>query len=243
MEKIIDCGLSRFSNQEHYKVVIDFDSLLTRHSPAMLGVASEYQVFKDLLADEGTALNLIRKNNYTERMKLVVDKRNLTIDGLNDAIKSGQNHYDSTVQAAFKRIKTLWDANSDVKAVALNTKEGAIQKVVMELNGNYRLDVTSAGLQGWVDTLTVDHAACLETENSRDAENENKTTLRMREVRKQIDAMIYKIIEKVNAQIIVLGEQNFTDFVKALNERLRWHNNSLAIRKADRKKGTDETVK
>ena len=241
MEKIIDCGLSRFTNQEHYKVVNDLDSLITKHTPVKLGVATEYVVLKKLLGDEGTALNLIRSNNYTENLNLLVAKRKLTIDGINDVIKSGQNHYDPIVKEAFKRIKKLWDANSDVNAAAQSTKEGAILKVLNELTGNYKADVTTTGLQGWVDSLAANHAECLNTENSRDAENENKTKLRMTEVRKQVDASAYGIIEKINAQMIVLGEANYIDFAKDLNERLRWHNNSLAIRKADRKKETDKS--
>jgi len=33
----------------------------------------------------------------------------------------------------------------------------------------------------------------------------------------------------------VNGDAKYAGFVNDLNERLKWHNNSLAIRKADRK--------
>ncbi len=241
MNKIIEFGMSRPNNVEHYKIMNDVVGVLDRHAADDLGVDNEVKELKKCVADEGEALNIPRENDFTDDKNLATAKLNLTISGMNNQINSGQNHYEPQAKAAFIRLKTLWDANSEIKSKATNLKEGALKKVLVEFKGNYKADVTAAGIQGWVDTLEVDYTACLDLELKFDAASQSKTKLRSKSARKVTDALYYKIIEIINAQIVVNGDTKYLGFVNDLNERLKWHNNSLAIRKADRKDDDDET--
>lgn len=241
MNKIIEFGMSRPNNVEHYKIMNDVVGVLDRHATDDLGVDNEVKELKKCVADEGEALNLPRGNDFTEDKKRASGKLKLTVDGIDDQINSGLNHYEPQAKAAFKRLKTLWDANSEIKSQATNPKEGALKKVLVEFKGNYKADVTAAGIQGWVDTLEADYAACLNLEVKFDTASQSKTKLRSKSARKATDAWYNKIIEIINALIVVNGDAKYAAFVNDLNERLKWHNNSLAIRKADRKDDDDET--
>lgn len=240
MEKIKDCPISRLLNQEHYSFTTEVDNVISHYPAEALGFSSEYQLFRGFLSDEGEALNYVRKSSYSELVDSAVAKCGKTILGMEDFVSSCRNHYNPEIKEAAARIELLWIANKDVKSNARKKKEGAIKKLLAELNGTYKPDVVLMQMEGWVNELGANHDDYLTLENGRYDDKKSKTELRMEEVRIQIDAAYRAITTKVNALIIVNGPDQYQAFVDDMNQRIDTYANIVALRKGNQKKETVE---
>lgn len=237
--KIKSLSLTSLQNEEHYKFLSDVNGLISIFTAASLLIVAEYASFQKLYSDEGEALNFVRKSNYSDQLHAADTKLNDTLNSIDHAICSGLKHYIPAVKDASIHLNLLWEANGNITNKAQKNKSGAIKKLIAELRGPYSQDVMSAGLDGWVNQLDMDLMAYDTVENSRYDEKEEKTHLRMKEVRKESDATYHTIIEKINALMIVNGEAPYLDFVNKLNLRIDSYANNLALRNGKGKKPTD----
>jgi hypothetical protein len=240
--KIKSISLTVFDNNEHYKYQTDVNGLISHLPVDSLPIGDEVATFKKLYADEGEALNYVRKSTYSKQLGLADLKCNETLDGMEHAIISGLKHYDQAVREAAAHIKVLWDTNGDIKHKAQKNKSGAIIKLIADLKGIYAANVATLGMDGWVTELDADLAAHDAIEDSRYDEKDGKTHLRMKEVRTEMDTTYHTLTEKINALIIVNGEDPYADFVNKLNLHIDSFTNDLALRNGKGKKGTDTTT-
>ena len=240
--KIKSISLTAFDNNEHYKYQTDVNGLISLLSVESLPIGDEVATFKKLYADEGEVLNFVRKSNYSKKLDLADLKCNETLDGMEHAIISGLKHYNPDVKEAATRLKTLWDTNGDIKHKAQKNKSGAIIKLIADLKGIYAANVAALGMDGWVTELDADLVAHDAIEDNRYDEKDGKTHLRMKEVRKEIDTAYRTYTEKINALIIVNGEEPYTDFVNKLNLHIDSYTTNLALSNGKGKKGTDTTT-
>ena len=239
MLRVSDCPLSRYSNDEHYKYQTEVKDLIARYPAVSSLITREQNNFLKLYLDEGEALGYVRGSVYTEHLGVADAKCNETLDGLEAAIISGLKHYNPVVKGASQRLKIWWDTNGNIKEKSQKSKSGAIIKLVTDFKGPYSADVNAAGLNGWVAELEADLNTHDEVEKTKYTEKAGKTDLRMRQVRIEIDKSYRTIITKMNALIVVNGEEPFTEFVNELNARIASYSNNLAIRNGKPKKGTD----
>jgi len=203
-------------------------------------VTAEYATYFPLFKDEEEALNFVRKSSYSELLSQADIVRDNTIDGMDDAIKSGLKHFDAAVREASRRLKILRDTTGDIAKKAYNKESGDIVKLLADLNGPYAADVKTAKIDDWVTELDANQKEFVKTQNHRYDELGEKTRLRMKQVRVEVDGAYRTMVEKINALIIVNGEAPYVDFVNKLNQRIDEYTNDLAIYKG-RTKTTDST--
>lgn len=242
MLRISDCPLSRFQNEEHYKFQTDVNGLITFFTATSLLIAAEYDAFLKPYEDEGEALNFVRKSSYSDQLHAAEMKINETLDGIEHVINSGTKHYIPAVREASYHLKTLWKTNGDIKTKSQKNKFGAILKLIADLRGYYRTDTLTVGLDGWINQLEIDYNDYTSIENNIFEEKDDKTHLRMKQVRAEIDAAYRAVTEKINALIIVNGEAPYADFVNKLNLHIDSYTNNLALRKGKGKNPTDPTA-
>ena len=240
MLKIKDCPLSRFQNNEHYSFQSDVNGLIIYFTAATLLVTAEYATYFPLFKDEGEALNFVRKSSYSELLSQADIVRDNTIDGMDDAIKSGLKHFNAAVREAARRLKILRDVTGDIAKKAYSKESGDIVKLLADLNGPYAADAKTAKIDDWVTELDANQKEFVKTQNHRYDELGEKTRLRMKQVRVEVDGAYRTVVEKINALIVVNGEAPYVDFVNKLNQRIDEYTNNLAIYKG-RTKTTDPT--
>lgn len=231
MLKIKDSPLSRFQNDEHYNFHTDVNGLITYFTAASLLIVAEYATYSPLLEDEGDALNFVRKSSYSLALSESDKVRDNTIYGMDDAISSGLKHFDAAVRAASGRLKILRDSSGDIARKAYNKETGDIIKLIADLKGAYAADVATAKISDWATELESNNNDFVGVQKTRYDEAGEKTRLRMKEVRIDVDEAYRAMVDKINALIIVNGEAPYVDFVKKLNLRIEAYTNNLAIYK------------
>ncbi|MDP4271695.1 MAG: DUF6261 family protein [Bacteroidota bacterium] len=243
MEQIKDFSLHSLQNEEHYKFQCDFDGLVQLYTPATLRIEAAYNLYKPVFEGEGEALNLVRKSSYTQSLSDADGVRDTTVDGLEDAIKSGLKHFNPAVREAANRLKILLDSHGDIVRKSYDKETADITKLISELRGNYAADVATLGITDWVNELERNNNNFVEVQNSRYDEQGNKTRLRMKSVRKEVDAAYNTIIKRINSMILLkddLGiDFDFGPFVSKLNQRIDNYVNNMA-RRSGRNQTSDE---
>jgi hypothetical protein len=238
MLKIEDSPLSRYQNDEHYNFHTDVNGLITYFTAASLLITAEYATYASLLKDEGDALNFVRKSSYSTAVAQVDTVRDNTIAGMDDAISSGLKHFNAEIREAAKRLKILRDSSGNIARKAYSKESGDIVKLLADLRGLYATDVAVARIGEWVDELEIDQNNFVATQNHRFDEAGEKTRLRMKEVRIDVDEAYRTLVNKINALIIVNGETPYVEFVNKLNQRIEAYTTNLSIYKGRAKTTT-----
>jgi ElaB/YqjD/DUF883 family membrane-anchored ribosome-binding protein len=96
------------------------------------------------------------------------------------------------------------------------------------MRGKYAKDAATAGLTGWMDELEKANNAFGNLSMDRYDESAAQTALAMKEIRSQVDDAYRKIVERINAAIIMEGEDDFSEFVTTLNAVIKKYSDILA---------------
>jgi len=243
MLEIEDSSLSHYQNDEHYNFHTEVNGLITYYTAASLLIAAEYATYFPLLGEEGEALNFVRKNSYSTLVAQADVIRDNTIDGMDDAIKSGVKHFNAEVREPAKRLKILRASSGDITRKAYSKESGDIVKLLSDLKGPYAADVAAAKISDWVVELEANQNNFVATQNHRYDEEGEKTRVRMKKVRVEVDEAYRIMVKKINALIIVNGEAPYVEFVNKLNQRIDVYTTNLAIYKGKITSSSVEEVK
>lgn len=221
---------TRLHNEEHFQFHTEFVSQIDKTTPAELGIETQYSAYKPLHANEFEALSFIRKSHITDELADADNLRDFTFRGLSDSVKAGGNHFNPLVRHAAARVQVVFDHYGNLTIKSYDDETASINKFVSELKVNYASDVIILGIADWLDELQSNNDAFVELQQSRNSKEAEKTQLRMRQVRLEVDAAFRTITNRINALIIVNGEGAYKSFVNELNTQVEKYNNNLAIR-------------
>lgn len=232
MKAIKRIGFNYLRNNEHFQFQTEFKALVEEFNAQTLKIETLFvQTYLPLYNDEDEALVKIVKNSFSEARSEADRQRDSIFRGLDDSVKAALNHFDPEMQAAAKRIRIPLDTFGNVAQLPLNEETSAIYNLVQELRANYAAELTKLALAAWVDKLEADNKAYEELVKSSYEEDAAKTELKAKEVRIAIDATVRKIFERIEALMLIEGEQDYTEFVRRLNMQIEKYDNTLAQRR------------
>jgi hypothetical protein len=239
--KIKEFSLVRLRNEEHFQFFTSFRDLVLVFKATVLKIELLFNLFLAAYANELESLNIVRKNAISDDLIEADDERDNVFRGLCDAVKSGLNHFNADVRAAAKRLQVVLDSYGNLAAKTYDAETGALNSLINDFTGTYAADVATAGLSGWVTELTAKNKAYDDLKNQRYSDEAAKTILRMKQERVKTDALYRQLVERINALIVVEGEEAYAGFVNELNERIQGYENTIASRRGKGTK-TPETV-
>ena len=140
------------------------------------------------------------------------------------------NHFDPDVQAAARRVKIVFDAFGNVAKLPLNEETSTIYNLVQELTEKHAADVQKLGIALWIVKLEADNKAYEALVTGGYEEEVAKTKLKAKTTRAEVDKVVRRIFERVEALIVVEGETNYTEFVRRLNVQIDRYANTLSQR-------------
>jgi len=207
-------------NAAHYQFQTDFNGLITKYSPQVLGIFEDYVAYQPLLQDEGVALVAITKSATTEEIDEADKNRDFTFRGTADKVTNSLNHFDLQVCEAARRIKVIFDAYGNLVPKPDDEESGLISSLIADLRTKASMEIVIVALVDWIAELERLNNIFIALEATRNSEEAKKSVLRMKKVRVVVDAAYNKIVKRINALIIVNGEAPYAEFVKELNARI-----------------------
>ena len=230
-------------NAAHYQFQTDFNDFVIKYTPQALGIVEDYAAYQPLLQDEGVALVAITKSATTEEIDGADKNRDFTFRGTADKVTNSLNHFDPQVREAARRVKIIFDTYGNLAPKPDDEESGLISSLIDDLRTKVPADIATIQLIDWIAELERLNNAFITLEATRNSEEANRTELRMKHVRVDVDAAYNKIIKRINALIIVTGEGPYAAFVKELNARIARAQDSIALSKGQAAKTSATEVK
>lgn len=230
--EIANLNLHNQRNGAHYQFLTDFNDFVIRYTPQLLGIVDAYEAFKLKYQDEIEAYKAITKSATTEAIANANHDRDITFRSTTDIARTALNHYDANAHNAAKKVNVIFDQYGDLASKPYDEETGGIENVVKDLRTKTGRDIVIIGLVPWVDMLESQNITFKALEATRNSEEANRSELRMKQVRLEIDAAYRKITKRINALIEVNGEAPYAGFVKELNARIGRAQDAIAQSKA-----------
>ena len=228
--KIKSIRLSRLRNAEHYQYHTEVNDLVAAATDESLNISTLFSVYQQHLKNEGTAMNLILKSEFTDDLNDADNERDSIFRGFYDLVKSGTNHFNPHIKAASERIMFILEDTGNLNAMPYNEQTAMTSALIDKLRTENVGDLAITNTLTWVDELSSKNNAFENLAKTRYTQEAGKTSLRMKEVRLGLDTIYRKMVQLINALILVNGEAGYTSFVSELNERIDKYNLILAQR-------------
>jgi hypothetical protein len=229
--KISSLNFYKLRNEEWFQLFTEFRDLALKFNPDALNIAALWATFLTLYADADTALEIIRKSADTALMLEADRVRDQTFRGFADAVKSACNHFDPQKRTAAEQLSIPFNHFGNLAQKAPNEETASIYNLLQELNGAYANRVQILSLQDWTLRLAADNAAYEALVKDRNTEIAQRSKLRMKGVRKEVQEVYYRIVERIEATITLNGEiPPFAGFANEWNAFLKRYADVLAQR-------------
>ena len=234
--EIQNFSLTGLTNEEHYKFMFDANSLIIAAGASTLSIVNEYDIFKKAFLNEDEALGFVRKSSITDNINAADLNRDTTLKGFKKGIESFLSHFKPANREAANRLLVFLNNFGNVTAKSYEEESAAIIKIVSLLKTTHADDINTLSMMEWVEELESNNNAFDQLMTDRFDEADDKTRLRMKNVRKEIDKAYKAIAKRINALIIVNGEATYTDFVNKLNLRIDYYTKAKPGSKPDEDK-------
>lgn len=227
-------------NEEHHGFNTEFNDLIIVFTPAALGIEAKYTEFLPLYNNETEALDVIRKSDKTAKLSVADHKRDDTTSGFKCMVEGYTYHFVDKKREAAERLEIVLDSFSGINRKGYAAQTSATDKLVDVLLSDYSEDLALLKLSEWVVELKANNGAFKDLSDERYSDDATKTSLKMKDVREEIDDAYRKITNLINALVLVNGPEAYTPFIKELNQRIEKYNLIIAQRKGRSNKDDED---
>jgi hypothetical protein len=235
--------LKSLRNEEHCQFHTEAVQLAETIGAQKLNIEADFADYVKLIIAEQEALQQIRKSALSDQIFDADELRDIILRGMADAVKSAMNHFSPAWQEAAGKITIVLDQYGNIPRKPYNDETAAINKLLKDLTGKYAAEVQLIGLTDWLTELAVRNNAFDTLMKTRYSEDAERTTLRMKQVRAEIDIIFRKILTRIDALVLINGSEAYEPFVREINARIDKYAASLAIRKGKAKPAKETEVK
>ena len=232
MIEIIGIKKNDLTGDEHFQFNAEVIGVINRFGADSLKIASQFEAFTAAhkLADD--ALRKISKSSFTEDVKQADKRRDTILRGMRDKLKSAQNHFDTEVQKAASNVKIVFDTYGNMATLPLYQQTSAVFNFLQELRGRYAADTQKTELDKWTDQLEeANNEVARLMGDRRDETVDKQTEATFKQARKMVDATFNEITKRINALVIVEGDENYKEFITQMNVLITDFKNRLNQRK------------
>lgn len=226
-------SIESLKNEEWAQYYASFRDLVVQFGATELDVETLFTVFLLLYARADEALELVLKSVYTRQLNKADIKRGSIFRGFVDAVKSARNHFDITKREAAGQLQIIIDHYGNISRKPADHETAAINNFIQDMKAvENAAAIELLGLEDWLTQLSVDNKAFDTLMKNRDTETAQKTNLRMKSIRTETDRCYRGILDRIDALMIVNGEEKYIPFVKELTARVDRYSTLLAHRKS-----------
>lgn len=219
----------RLRNEEWFQFFTEFKTLVENRTAKSIDIEALFAVFVNLYADAYQALEIIRKSAITTDLVEADVTRDSILKGLAYAVRSAQNHFDANKRAAAARLMIVVEQYGNIARKPYDEETASITNFLQDMRAN-GADISLLALNDWLSQLEVENTRFAELMRDRYDETSGKSTLRMKEVRVQLDQNYQDTLDRLDALMLIKGGAAYETFIKDLNVRVDRFSNLLAQR-------------
>jgi hypothetical protein len=238
---IIRLDFAQLRNEAHVELNETVDRLIGNYPPEALGIVSQYQEYQPLFATEVSALDVIRKSEYTGGIYEQDRRRDEVFRGFAATVQSALYHFDPAKREAAARIGKIIETYGNIAAKGYDQETAAIDDLIRELaTGESPARVSALALNDWIAQLAAENQTFKALMDERYKESSQRPATRMKAARLATDKALRNIFDQIEALALVNGIAAYQAFIKDVNAVLERYKNILAQDKGRRKKETGD---
>jgi hypothetical protein len=200
-----------------FKFFPDFRGLVSRWTPAALGIEALYQTHELLVDTADALLEQLRKSFLTDDIKTLDKQRDDCIAGIRFALKSLLKSSDQTVRKDAGKLMKVLDNYGNIAKMDYDTESAAVYNFVQDMEGKYGAEAKKLELEGRIADLKSFNTQLMELTTERYAEQTAKPDRKLADVRREVDASYANLIKVIEAFMLTNPDHKLDDFVKELN--------------------------
>jgi hypothetical protein len=198
--------------------------LMVRFPTVSVLLALNVTELNRLLAIEKTVIDPHRKSPVTLRLE-VADKRiDRAIVGINSLIRGMLHHPSPDTAEMARQLEIRMKDFGKITRKAYEEEAAAVQELVDELTGTYSPQVAALGLMPWVEELGQAETDFVQLFRERNTELVNRPEVSTKEIRGLVDEQYLASTRRVESYIDLNGPEGCMDFVRELNENIKYFN-------------------
>jgi hypothetical protein len=223
--KINKIHFQHLRNEAHLQLLLLVRKLFDGYAAVAAIVPDLLTGFSELLALESRLVDAVRGSEYTEELAEADRRVDRDLTGVNAAVESALHHFDPAIVEAAKRIEfRLKSFRGEIEKKAYEEESAAVKILVADLQGEYAPQAAALNLNAWVAELAAAQENFERIFLLRSGRRAEQPKERLRDVRKQIDALYRQIVERIDAYTVINGDAVTGEFVKHLNEEIDYFN-------------------
>ncbi|MDR2085767.1 MAG: DUF6261 family protein [Dysgonamonadaceae bacterium] len=218
MNKISSIWFRYLRGEAHYQFLLLFNETVNEH-PAVRSIAGPlYDDFTVWLNRESKVVDMQKTSLYTERIVEVNLRADRLITGISKVVSAGMYHFNPAMVAAAKELRIRLKAFGRIQWKAYKEKSAAIGILIADFRlPDYAPPVDLLGLTPWIDELENTHNHFDHLLKQRNIEWTQKPQDRLIDIRRQIDSIYRRIVERINSAETFDTEGVYLPFIRQLN--------------------------
>jgi hypothetical protein len=235
MSKLLKKVLSRyFHNSGHYEFFTEVDTLVEKYPTVVEITGSAYTAFKAALTVEDAAFHLSRRSDLTERLADAARRIECGLRGLHHVVKGLAYYFDPAIAADAKSIQARLKEYGRIGKKSYEDESGDVKKLIEDLNGPYKVKMTTLNLTAWTGELAQAEAQFGQLMAHRTEEAAARPDVNMRTARRATEEAYDRMRNIVDSDIVLNGPATCGAFVTYLNGRIEYFNHHANPRRAAR---------
>jgi hypothetical protein len=222
---ILKIRLEHLRNEAHYQFLLLVEKLFAAHPEASAIVAPQLMELNPLVVLEGQLVDAVKASEYTAEIAEADRRVDRDIAGINAAVESALHHFDPVMAEAARRLEIrLKSFRGEIEKKPYEEESAAVKILLADLNGAYATQVSTLNLDAWVMELAAAQEDFERLFLLRNIEWAEKPQEKLRNLQRQINTLYRSIVERIDASVVLNGEQPLGAFVSELNREVEYFN-------------------
>ena len=232
MKKIIvRIDEKRLHHPEYYQMHSDIKDVFSTTVPEDIGLPESYYLkYSKLIENMDEVLEPSRKSGLTDKIETADAARDISYRTLRNIIKGHLTHKDISKKEAAENIMLNINLYGHLAKKNYAKETAKIHNLVEDLKTKRAADINILNINDLVDNLETDNNECHSLIQERDFENSLKSSVRMTELRKEVNTCYNEIILIIETYLL-LNPNTDMAVINHLNSTITRYKTMLAYRK------------
>jgi hypothetical protein len=226
-EKLVRVRTHALANELYFRFHAENDALYARYGVEPLGIQAFIASFRTRLSELDVALERIGRSADTARAAAADHDFDVSFSGLREYARSCLHHFDPAVRRAAENLDTVFAHYGHIGREAYRQELASSYNLMQDLRAR-KDDVTALNLEPWMQAHEQAAAALAAILDERTTETARLTDLRVRQTRRELDAVYQQITDRIDAMINLYGSDFVPGFVSEYNAHAAEYKNKLA---------------
>ena len=216
--------VGRYTNPNHIEFHKLGSGICVKHA-AVIGAQSLIDDYNAAMMQENSIFKWIRRSEFTEKKADADHRRDSAYAGILGVVRLNLKHFDPQMQDSAGHVYNLLAGYGQVAGLGYDAETAAIDSIIGRLRSEaYAPAVQELGLETWLNELEMTNAEFKTYVDDTMQEEIDRPDISPKEARRQSDAALRLISERVEALVILNSEESFTAFIEEYNTLVKNYN-------------------